>query len=366
MVLRIATNSGNLPLSAEIEALNYAKAEGAKIANMSIGGPEWSNAEREAIRLSHMLVVVAAGNESLDGDMALASDLDSDGVADILSPSFPAAYSLANILSVAASNDEDRYAYSTECFQLLGTRQLCAFSNWGHDSVDVAAPGADITSTAPGASYLTWDGTSMAAPHVAGVAGLVLAHNTAYTPGQVKNAIMNSVEKPPTLGTIYMAPAPGLTGNNGATRPGAFTRTSGRIDAAAALTASTANATPLTDGNINGARAMARSSVTGSVAWPADINDVKKRKLYAGRTYRITLVVPAGKDYDLLVWKPGTKEIWQDIWEGHPKLRAFGVHGTSVDEVVKFKARSTGVYYIQVSAWLFKSGGYKLTVKRLS
>jgi subtilisin family serine protease len=366
MVLRIASNIGDLPISAEIAALNYAKSKGAKIANMSLGGHDWSNAEREAIRLSGMLVVAAAGNDSLDNDMFLFSDLDSDGNVDIISPSYPASYTLSNLISVAASNDEDRYAYQTECFEIVGLRPPCAFTNWGHDSVDLAAPGADITSTFPGSNWHTWDGTSMAAPHVAGVAGLVFSRHGGYTVAQVKNAIMSSVDKPTNLGTVYMAPAPGLTGSNGTTRTGAFTRTSGRLNAATALDASTANATPLTDGNINGAKAMTVSKVSGSVAWPADINDVKKRKLYKGHTYRITLVVPAGKDYDLFVWKPGTKEIWQGLSISLARLRAFSVHAGSVDEVVKFKALSTGTYYIHVSAWLFKSGKYTLSIKRLS
>jgi subtilisin family serine protease len=368
MVLRIGTDTGDLPISAEIQALNYAKSKDVKIANMSLGGAEWSNAEREAIRLSGMLVLVAAGNSSLDNDIALAGDQNFDGNADFLSPSYPAAYTLSNILSVAASNDQDRYGYSTECFEVIASRPRCAFTNWGHDSVDLAAPGVDIESSVPGGGYETWDGTSMAAPHVAGVAGLVLAQNPAYTPAQVKNAVMNSVDKKPTLGTLYMHQANGLTGTTGTTRTGAFTRTSGRVNAAAAVapTASAANATPLTDGNINGAKSMSTATVKGSVSWPADINDVKKRKLYAGHTYRITLAVPTGEDYDLLVWRPGTKEVWQQMWDGHPKLRTFSAQGTSIDEVVKFKAGSTGTYYIQVSAWLFKSGSYKLTVKRLS
>jgi subtilisin family serine protease len=362
MVLRIATNSGDLPLSAEIKALNYAKAEGAKIANMSLGGPDWSNSEREAIRLSGMLVVVAAGNENLDSDMAV--DIDGDGRVD--SPSYPAAYTLPNVLSVAASNDQDRYGYSTECFELVGLRPPCAFTNWGHDSVDVAAPGTDITSTFPGSDWHTWDGTSMAAPHVAGVAGLVLAKHPSYTPVLVKNAIMNSVDKPTTLHTMFIAPISGLTGSNGTARAGAFTRTSGRVNAAAAIDKTTANATPRTDGNIDGAPRMRRARVSGSVAWPADINDVRKRRLFAGHTYRVKLVVPVGKDYDLFVWKPGTKEIWQSVSQSLARLRAYSAHGGSVDEVVTFKAKTTGTYYIHVSAWFFKSGKYTLSIRRLS
>jgi subtilisin family serine protease len=360
MVLKIARDSdGAMPISAGIAAMAYAKSKGVRIANLSLAGPTWSNAEREALRTSGLLAIVAAGNESLDNDMALASDLNADGNFDIFSPSYPASYTLGNVLAVGASNHGDEHGYSTECHTTFAlSKPLCAFTNWGHDSVDVSAPGVDVTSAVPGGGRETWDGTSMAAPHVAGVAALVQAHNPAFTVAQVKNAVMRSVEKPATLKTMYLAPARGLTGAR--TKTGAFTRTSGRVNALTALTAATTNATPRTDGNVDGATSMSKAQVSGSVAWPADVNDVKKRKLYKGKTYRITLVVPRGKDYDLFVWKPGTKEIWQ-----FAKLQKWSARVGAADEVVKFRARATGVYYIQVSAWLFKSGSYTLKIARV-
>jgi subtilisin family serine protease len=362
MVLKALDSDGAMSISDEIAALAYANAEGAKIANMSVGGPSWSMAEREAIRTSGLLAVVAAGNDSLDNDMALSSDLDGDGFWDIASPSYPAAYTLPNILSVGASNHHDENAYSTECYASVEfSKPLCAFTNWGHDSVDVSAPGADITSTVPGGLWETWDGTSMAAPHAAGVAALVLAQNPLFTVAQLKNAVMHSVDTPALLKTMYLNYRPGLTGSSGRTRTGSFTRTSGRVNALTALTASPTNATPLTDGNVDGAKSMSTARVSGTVAWPADVNDVRKRKLTRGRTYKFTLVVPAGKDYDLYVWKPGAKEVWQPN-----KFLRYSARIGSADEVVKFKAGTTGVYYIQVNAWLFKSGGYTLKFARIA
>jgi thermitase len=359
MVLKIARDSnGALPTSAEIAALAYAKSKGAKIANLSLGGPVWSMAEREAIRTSGLLAVIAAGNDSLDNDMGLAFDIDGNGQFDTFSPFYPASYTLPNILSVGASNHNDENAYQTECLALGFSKPQCAFTNWGHDSVDLSAPGVDITSSVPGATWETWDGTSMAAPHAAGVAALVLAQHPTFTVAQLKNAVMHSVNKPTSLKTMYLRW--GATGV-GKTKTGSFTRTSGRVNALNALTASTTNATPLSDGNVDGAKTMSTAKVSGTVAWPSDINDVRKRKLRRGRTYRFTLVVPAGKDYDLYVWKPGAKEIWRP-----GKFLRGSARAGAADEVVTFKAGTTGVYYVQASAWFFKSGRYTLKFARLA
>ena len=70
--------------------------------------------------------------------------------------------------------------------------------------------------------------------------------------------------------------------------------------------------------------------------------------------------MPARRDYDLFVWKPGTKEIWQ-----FSRLQRFSAKAGAADEVVRFKAKATGVYYIQVSAWLYKSGTYTLKIARI-
>jgi len=363
MVLKIARDSdGMLLLSAEIAALSYAKAHDVRIANMSFGGPSWTNAEREAIRTSALLAVISAGNDALDNDMFLEADsFDPNSTPDLFSPTYPAAFTLSNILTVGASNDRDENGYSTECHAATGLdlpKTECAFTNWGHDSVDLAAPGVDVESSVPAGSYATFDGTSMAAPHVAGVAGLVLSQHPTYTVAQLKNAVMRSVDKPPTLKTMYI---PSYVTGTPHTKQGSFSRTVGRVNALNALSAGTANATPATDGNIGGAKGMPRATVKGSVSWPADVNDVWKKKLTKGHVYRITLVVPAGKDYDLFVWKPGTKEIWQPH-----KLQGASQHVGSADEGGQFATGSTGTYYFHVSAWLFKSGSYKLTLKKIA
>jgi subtilisin family serine protease len=370
---RIMALRFDLSLGQEIDAIEYAAANGADIINMSFASPIWSAAERAAIRAAGqqgVLSVVAAANSSADNDIPFYPS--GQGFA----PAFPASYTLARVLSVAASNHKDQYGLLTECDLSSVPRWRCAFTSWGRNSVDVAAPGVDIVSTiAPqaggggpgiGIGYRAFDGTSMAAPLVAGIAGLVKHENPGYSPTQVKNAVMNSVDRPASL--KMLSSFANVTGIPKTAISGLFTRTQGRVNARRALTAPTTNATPLTDGNIDGA-VLLGGMVQRSVAWPRDVNDVYRKRLFAGNRYRITLNGPANKDMDLYVWKPGATEIHQftagcfNSGGACPWLRAAS-GSTDADEQVTFSVGATGTFSIQVQGW-YSDGRYTLSVKRL-
>jgi subtilisin family serine protease len=340
MILRAGDNGG-FPLDTTLEAIVYAVENGADIINMSLGGPVWSKLLRKALTSAGdngVLIVAAAGNSDRDNDQLYYLP-----GGDPFAPEYPASHDLPNVISVAASNDRDRYGYFTGC-DLAGGGAVCSFTNWGHTSVDLAAPGVDIVSTYLSGGYATSNGSSMSAPFVSGVAGLVLSQNPSYTPLQVKNAILNSVDHPQGLA-------------------GGFTVTSGRLNAQGALTGSTGNVTPRTDGTMADAASI-NFRKKGSLSFPADINDIYKKRLRAGKRYAVLLDVPRRADYDIFVWKPGAADTWPIDY----RCGGFGcllqeraVRGKGKDEYLEFTARKRGTYYFHVTDFTGR-GSYTLVV----
>jgi subtilisin family serine protease len=152
MALKFLSAGGGGQTSDALECLNYAVAKGAKISNNSWGGGPFSQALFDALvaaRSAGHLFIAAAGNEGSDNDVFL---------------SYPSGYDLDNVISVAALDRGDR---------------LANFSNYGLTKVDLGAPGVAIFSSTAStdSSYASFNGTSMAAPHVTGVAALILAQS---------------------------------------------------------------------------------------------------------------------------------------------------------------------------------------------
>ena len=148
-----------------IAAISYANANGVSVISNSWGGPDYSQALKDAIDASPAVVVCAAGNYA-----PFNNDIDAI---------YPASFTSANIISVAATDQND---------------QLASFSHYGPISVDLAAPGTGILSTSKDGTYALLSGTSMATPHVSGGAALVKAVNPSLTAGQIKNIILSTVD----------------------------------------------------------------------------------------------------------------------------------------------------------------------------
>jgi subtilisin family serine protease len=196
MALRFISEKGQGTTAGALQAIKYAVDNGAKVLSNSWGSegedPK-EGAENKALRDiiqyaedHNVLFIAAAGN----GHQGVGYDNDTDA-----KPGYPASYAIENIVSVAALDNTD---------------QLGGFSNWGAKTVHIGAPGVAVFSSTVGNKYsdkvldiggfvATWDGTSMATPHVAGAAALYWSANPNKTWKEVKNALLTSAKKIPAL-----------------------------------------------------------------------------------------------------------------------------------------------------------------------
>ena len=165
MAVKIFNNSGSTNAAAIIRGINYATQMGARITSNSWGGGAANQAIRDTFASSPALHIMAAGNDGTDNDK---------------SPHFPSSYELDNNVAVAASDRSDNRA---------------RFSCYGAESVDIAAPGKDIYSTIPNNSYGTKSGTSMATPHVTGVAGLIASLYPNASNEEIKTRLYEGADK---------------------------------------------------------------------------------------------------------------------------------------------------------------------------
>ena len=170
--LRVLDDAGSGWMSDIAAAFDYAGDAGVRIVNASLGGG-YSQAIEDAVAAHpSTLYVVAAGNDAADSDTA--------------GDAYPCALPEANLICVGASDNQDAIA---------------DFSNYGDTSVDLFAPGVGIYSTfnTSTSSYHYLDGTSMASPHVAGVAALALSKRPGATTAFLRWALLSSVDRVPAM-----------------------------------------------------------------------------------------------------------------------------------------------------------------------
>lgn len=180
MPLRVGYNT-MIDADLAADAIDYAiwqkvnKNQNIRVINCSFAGPA-STALHSAIGRANsagILVVVAAGNSGQNIDST---------------PTYPASYTDSNIISVAGTQNADA--------RWSGTPDP---SNYGATSVDLAAPGYSISSTAAGGGWASWIGTSVAAPYVSATVALIASAWPSATMAELKSAILDHVDTPSAL-----------------------------------------------------------------------------------------------------------------------------------------------------------------------
>lgn len=167
-----------------VKAINYVidqkrRGTNVRVINASWGGTSGPASLKSAIQdagNAGILFVCAAGNGDEHG---VGLDMDS-------TPNYPAAWSadVSTMIAVAAVDSSD---------------SLTGYSNYGATTVQVAAPGSYTLSTMPNGGYGLGLGTSMACPHVSGVAALLFAHEPSLSPAQARRRIVETADPLPTL-----------------------------------------------------------------------------------------------------------------------------------------------------------------------
>ncbi|WP_138499216.1 S8 family peptidase [Nostoc sp. PA-18-2419] len=166
MPVKVLNDSGSGSYNSIAKGIRYAVDNGADVINLSLGGKYSNRTLESAIDYASskgVIVVMAAGN---DGES---------------SPDYPARYAYKSGIAVGAV---DRNKNLADFSDRAGTNQISY----------VTAPGVDVYSTVPNNQYATYSGTSMAAPHVAGVVALMLSANPNLTDAQVRQIVTETAE----------------------------------------------------------------------------------------------------------------------------------------------------------------------------
>ncbi|MBT5063495.1 MAG: S8 family serine peptidase, partial [Verrucomicrobia bacterium] len=174
MAVKCLSDWGGGSTAAVMGSVDFAANNGASVLNLSLGGGAFSQAFLDIIVAAadaNVILACAAGNSGSDNDS---------------SPHYPSSYDVENVIAVAATDRNDNMAN---------------FSSYGLESVDLGAPGVAIYSctSSSDSSYDSWDGTSMATPHVAGVLALMRSLEPDWAYLQIREKLFAATDPIPPL-----------------------------------------------------------------------------------------------------------------------------------------------------------------------
>ncbi len=178
MAVKFISRFGRGDLSNGIKSIDYAVKMGANVLSNSWGGASYSRALEKAIekaRKKEILFIAAAGNNNSNSDRKSL---------------YPANYNLDNVISVGAMTSQGKRA---------------SFSNSGKRTVHVFAPGHKVVSTVLKGKYKSFSGTSMATPHVAGAAALLLSNQPNLNYKEIKKRLIWSSDHNPKLKNLSIS-----------------------------------------------------------------------------------------------------------------------------------------------------------------
>ncbi len=307
-----------------MKGIRWAVANGAKVINISAGGTGYSRAFQGVINWAFArgaLLVASVGNDGQDYAVM----------------NYPAGY--AHVLGVAAQCSGR--VVPGDCPEPYG---LARFSN-RNASVDVVAPGVDILSSVPrriteGAispGYAVKEGTSMAAPYVAGVAALVFAANPGATPYQVMRQLMNTA-------TDMGAPGHDLSTGDGLINPRAAV--SLRIPADDPQEVNDDASLVRSRGAIEASRPPSVVSATLDAA--NDPRDLYPVALRTGQSVTLRVRAPRGR-VRISLWPPGTRSVLPSSAGVRPRPAA-ATGRPAQSTVLRYVANRGGRWLVEIAA----------------
>jgi hypothetical protein len=348
LVAKVVSPNGTIPLDAEASAIRWAADRGARVINLSLGGPrDPDNLDRDTYSAVEQSAIDYATSK---GAVVVAATGNCQAACPYKYASYPAA--LPHVLGVSA---------------IAQNGVTPPFSNRDELYNDIAAPGRGIVSTFPrnltdpacghvGYSvcatvddYRLGDGTSFAVPLVTAAAALLVAEDPQLTASQVVSLLEQNAAD---LG-----------------EPGHDRQTGwGMLDATAALEALQRGdipppdaLEPNDDAGAHGRKLAGRRTIDATLTRFDDPTDVYEVHIRPGERVSVTLDGPTGTDTNLVLWKPGTESVVSLPPRG---LVADVADHPGAKQRLRYRVTAGGWYYLQVKLARGEGGPYELTLDR--
>jgi len=321
VALKFLSAGGSGATTGAVNAVNYftdaatraAAAEDFIATNNSWGGGGYSAQMLDAIGRAaqkDILFIAAAGNAAANNDVQA---------------NYPANYS-----TIGAAG----YEAVVSVASLTDTGARSSFSNYGANTVDIAAPGSSIYSTLPNGRYGTYSGTSMATPHVTGAVALYAAEHPEASAAEIRAALLASAAATPSMN--------GLVATGGRLDIGAFLDTAPPLPGPADLIAGSAATTAILS---EGAPQASDIEFGGDQDW-------YRLTLAAGWRYEFAMDAASGSSLDTYL----------RLLSANGQQLAFNDDAVGLNSRLSFVVTTSGTYYLSAQGYEVSSGGYSLTM----